>query len=95
MVILTKEMSTKIVNYMTPSAGVLVSRRDHIVEMPYFFSSSRLQWGLWIIIVNMHYLLLYQYTAHYFLLYLGITMLFSYTIVDFNLFYYEAAAMQI
>ena len=42
-----KEASTKIVNFMTPRAGVLLLGRGHISH-----------------IVKMHYLLLYQYTAH-------------------------------
>ena len=39
-VMMTKEGSTKIVNNMTPGAGVLVHGRGHIVNMQYFFSSS-------------------------------------------------------
>ena len=34
-----KEESTKIVNFITPVTGVLVSGRGHIVKMQYFFSS--------------------------------------------------------
>ena len=40
---LTKEGSTKIVNFMTPGAGALVLGRDHIsciVKMHYFFKNS-------------------------------------------------------
>ena len=39
---MTKEGSTKIVNFMTPGAGVLVLGRDHIshiVKMHYFFKN--------------------------------------------------------
>ena len=43
----------------------------------------------------MHYLLLYQYKAHWFLLYLGIMVLLSYAIVEFYSFYDEAVNMQI
>ena len=49
-------------------------------------------------IVNMYYLLLYQYTAHWLLLCLGIMMLLSYTnytMVDFHLFYDGAVDIQI
>ena len=45
---MTKEVSTKIVNFMTPRAGVLMIERGHISHY----------------IVNMYYLLLYQYTKH-------------------------------
>ena len=41
-VMMTKEASTKIVNFMTPVARVLVLGRGHIVNMHYFFSSSYL-----------------------------------------------------
>ena len=40
---MTKEGSTKIVNFMTPGAGVLVLGRghiSHIVKMHYFFLKS-------------------------------------------------------
>ena len=40
-----------------------------------------------VIIVNMHYLLLYQHTTHWLLLYERIIMLLSYAIVDFYLFH--------
>ena len=46
-------------------------------------------------IVNMYYLLLYQYTAHWLKLCLGIMMLLSYTMVDFHLFYDGAVDIQI
>ena len=40
------------------------------------------------LVLNMHYLLLYQNTAHWLLLYYkGIIMLLSYDIVDFHFFY--------
>ena len=51
---MSKEGSTKIVNFMTPRAGVLVlghGHTSHLVNMHYM------------------YLLLPQYTAHYLLLY--------------------------
>ena len=41
-VMMTKEGSTKIVNFMTPGAGVLVLGRghiNHIVKMHYFFKN--------------------------------------------------------
>ena len=41
-VIMTKEGSTKIVNFMTPGVGVLVLGRghiSHIVKMHYFFKN--------------------------------------------------------
>ena len=41
-VLMTKEGSTKIVNFMTPGAGVLVLGRghiSHIVQMHYFFQN--------------------------------------------------------
>ena len=44
---MTKEGSTKIVNFMTSRAGVLM-----------------LGVVIYVIIVNMYYLLLYQYTTH-------------------------------
>ena len=37
---ITKEEFTKIVNRITPGAGVLVLGRGHVVNMQYFFSSS-------------------------------------------------------
>ena len=46
-------------------------------------------------IVNMYYILLYQYTAHWLKLCLGIMMLLSYTMVDFHLFYDGAVDIQI
>ena len=46
-VMMTKEGSTQIVNFMTLGAGVLMLGRGHISH-----------------IVNMYYLLLYQYTAY-------------------------------
>ena len=68
---------------MSPGAGVLMLGRGHISY-----------------IVNMYYLLhvLYQYTAHWLLLCLGIMMLLSYTnntMVDFHLFYDGAVDIQI
>ena len=42
-VMMTKEGSTKIVNFMTPGAGVLVLGRGHIshlMKMHYFFKKS-------------------------------------------------------
>ena len=42
---MTKERSTKIVNFMTPEAGVLVQERghiSHIVKMHYFFKNLSL-----------------------------------------------------
>ena len=47
----------QIVNFMTHGAGVLMLGHGHIHVIRY------------INIVNMHYLLLYQYTAHQLLLY--------------------------
>ena len=41
-VMMTKEGSTKIVNFMTPGVGVLVLGQghiSHIVKMPYFFKN--------------------------------------------------------
>ena len=41
-VVMTKEGSTKIVNFMTPGAGVLVLGRghiSHIVKLHYFFKN--------------------------------------------------------
>ena len=38
-VLMTKEGSTKIVNFITPGAGVFVSGRGHIVKMQYFFNN--------------------------------------------------------
>ena len=41
-VLMTKEKSTKIVNFMSPEAGVLVQERghiSHIVKMHYFFQN--------------------------------------------------------
>ena len=61
---------------------------DHI-SSEYALSSTL------VIVVNMHYHLLYQYTAHYLLLYLGLIMLFSYAIVDLYLFCDGAVDMQI
>ena len=48
-----------------------------------------------VFIVNMYYLLLYQYTAHWLLLCEGIMMLLSYSIVDCHLFYDGAVDIQI
>ena len=77
---MTKEGSTKIINFMTPRAGV-----------------QMLGLAIKVIIVNMYmfYLLLYQYTAHWLLLYEGILMLITYSIIDFHLFYDGAADIQI
>ena len=44
-VMVTKEGSTKIINFMTPGAGVLVRGHDYIsnlVNMNYFFKNSLL-----------------------------------------------------
>ena len=41
-VMMTKEVSTKIVNFMTPGAGILVQERghrSHIVNMHFFFKN--------------------------------------------------------
>ena len=102
---MTKEGSTKIVNFLSPGAGVLALGRGHIshihvVKMHYFFKKSSsllpgkdqtnylvysnddqgrvyqnckfyyppgvliLGMAILVIIVNMYYLLIYQYTAH-------------------------------
>ena len=42
---MTKEESTKIVNFMSPGIGVLVLGRAPLLKMLYFFSSSCLHWG--------------------------------------------------
>ena len=45
-----KEGSTKIVNFMTPVAGVLALGRgyiSHIVKMHYFFKNLFLYYGAW------------------------------------------------
>ena len=39
-IIMTKEASTKIVNRITPGAGVLVQGLGHVENMQHFFSSS-------------------------------------------------------
>ena len=39
-VVMIKEKPTKIVNFITPGAGVLLSERGHIVKMQYFLSYS-------------------------------------------------------
>ena len=44
-VMMSEEESTKIVNFMTPRAGILVLGRGHIVNMQYF-SSSCLHYGM-------------------------------------------------
>ena len=47
---MTKEGSTKIINFMTPGAGVLVLGRghiSHIVKMRYFFKNLLLYSGAW------------------------------------------------
>ena len=46
-------------------------------------------------IVNIHYLLLHQYTTHWLLLYSEVKMLHSYAIVDFYLFYNGAVDIQV
>ena len=87
-VMMTKEGSTKIVNFMTPGAGALVLGRghiSHIVKLHYFFKNLLLYFQaqikqskcivmmtqerctkivkfIQVIIVNMYFLLLYQYT---------------------------------
>ena len=90
-VMMTKEGSTKIVNFMTPGAGVLVLGRgyiSHIVKLHYFFknllffsqaqikqtkcivmmtkegSTKIVKFIRQVIIVNIYFLLLYQYTSH-------------------------------
>ena len=45
-VMMTKKESTKIVNFMTPGAGVLVLGHGRIVNMQYFLSSSCLHQGM-------------------------------------------------
>ena len=45
-VMMSEEESTKIVNFMTPRAGILVLGRGLIVNMQYFFSSSCLHQGM-------------------------------------------------
>ena len=68
---ITKEVFTKIVNFLTTGAWVLMLGRGHIHISHY--SKYTL-------------FLLYEYTAHYLLyLYIGIIMLFLYAIVDFYL----------
>ena len=69
-VMMTKEESTKIVNFMTPGAGVLVLGHGYIipiVKMHYFFkkSFSVLSKALIrVIIVNIYYFLVHQHTSH-------------------------------
>ena len=75
---MAKEESTKIVKFMTHGTGFLMLGHEHI-------SNST---------VNMQYLLLYQYIAHYVLLYLGIISLLSYAIAEFYLFYDGAVDLQ-
>ena len=43
---MTKEGSTKIVNFMTLGPGVLVLGNSQIVKMQYFFSYCCLHWGM-------------------------------------------------
>ena len=43
---ITKEQSTKIVNFMTPGVGTLVLGHGHIVKIKYFFFSSSLHLGM-------------------------------------------------
>ena len=69
-VMMIKEGSPKIVNYMKLGAGSCAT------AWPYTVSH----------IAKMHYLLLYQYTAHRLLLYKEFIMLLSYAIVDFYFF---------
>ena len=76
---MTKERSAKIINVITIEAWGLVLGRGYIL----------------VIIMNILYLLLYQYTSEWLLLYLGNVMLPSYVTVDFYLFYDGAADMQI
>ena len=45
-VIMTKEGSTKIVNFMIPGTGVHVLGHGHIEKMQYFFFSSCLHLGM-------------------------------------------------
>ena len=52
-------------------------------------------WSMKVMTVNVHYLPLYQHTAHCLQLYLGILMLLSYAIVEFYSFYDGAIVMQI
>ena len=44
--VMIKEKPTKIVNFMTPGAGVFVLEHGHIVKMQYFLSSSCLHLGM-------------------------------------------------
>ena len=72
-----QEGSTKIINFMAPRAGILVVGRGHIAKMTnkffvkivYFMTptgwESYARAWLYVIIANMYYLLLYQYTAHW------------------------------
>ena len=88
---MTKDGSTKIVNFMTPGAGVLVlvcGHTSNIVKINYFFKrsfsllsqalnrqtkyivmmtkegSTKIVNFIYVIIMNMYYLLLYEYTSH-------------------------------
>ena len=45
---MTKEKSSKVVNFMTPRAGVLLLGCGHTVKKEYSFSSSCLYWVSWI-----------------------------------------------
>ena len=71
---MSKERSTKILNFMTHGAGVLVLGHSHISH-----------------VVNMYYILLYQYTADY----LKVIMPLSSVIVNFYLFFYLTVDVEI
>ena len=51
---MTKEGSTKSLNFMTPGAGVLVLGHGHtcIVKMQYFFSSYCLHWHDYVVMMT-------------------------------------------
>ena len=71
---MTREGSTKIVNFRTPGTGVLMLGRGHISHYSEYVVSS--------------YLSIYSTLT-------AVMMLFSYTIVDFHLFYDWAIDIQI
>ena len=58
-VIMTKEGSTKVINFLTHGAGVLMQWLDHISYCSEYALSPTL-----VIVVKIHYFLLHQYTEH-------------------------------
>ena len=82
-VMMTKEGSTKIINFVTPRAGVLMLGRGHISHYSEYVCISHFNEYVVSSILSIYSTLV------------AIMMLLSYTIVDFHLFYDGTVDIQI